>query len=52
MNPVFWLLVVLVLVGVWFALRPLFRGIGNSTAKTLDKTKETMFNEDEKETKE
>ncbi|WP_298069683.1 hypothetical protein [uncultured Mailhella sp.] len=28
MNPVFWLLVVLLLVLIWFALGPLFKAIG------------------------
>ncbi len=45
MNPVFWLLVALILVFIWFALSPIFRKIGNLIFNKIDKTKKEMFNE-------
>lgn len=48
MNPVFWLLVILVLVGVWFALTPLFRLLGRTTLKNIFKAKEQMSDENQK----
>ena len=48
MNPVFWFLVILALVGVWFALTPVFRYIGKTTRNKIDKTKEVISTEDTK----
>lgn len=43
MNPVFWFLVILALVGVWFILTPIFKHIGKSTSHMVDKAKKEMF---------
>lgn len=47
MNPVFWLLVILALVGVWFILTPMFKHIGKSTTDMVDKAKKEMFDDNE-----
>ena len=46
MNPVFWFLVILALVGVWFILTPIFKRIGKSTTGMVDKAKKEMFDDD------
>ena len=44
MNPVFWLLVIIALVGAWFAASPFFKKIGEMVLGTKD-----IFENDEKE---
>lgn len=51
MNPVFWLLVILVLVGIWFTLTPVFRLLGRTTLKNIFKAKEQMSDEEKIEDK-
>lgn len=48
MNPVFWFLVILALVGVWFALVNLFRPLGKIILRNFSKVKEQMSDENEK----
>lgn len=48
MNFVFWLLVILALVGIWFLLTPFFRFIGESASNAVTKVNETMFETGEK----
>lgn len=45
MNPVFWFLVILALVGVWFALVNLFRPLGKAFLRNVFKAKEQMSDE-------
>ena len=40
MNPFFWLLVLAGAVGLWFALRKLFIGIGTRASGLVDETAE------------
>lgn len=48
MNPVFWFLIILALVGVWFALTPVFRYMGRIVKNKINKTKEIISIEDNK----
>ncbi len=47
MNPVFWVIVILLLVGLWFLLTPLFRALGNWFTNLTDNANKTMFDEEE-----
>lgn len=50
MNPVFWFLVIVALIGAWFALTPLFKKIGDMITGATDNAVKQMFDdEDEKE---
>ena len=42
MNPFFWLLVLAGAVGLWFALRRLFIGIGTRASVLVDETAEIL----------
>lgn len=42
MNPFFWLLVLAGAVGLWFALRRLFIGIGTRASGLVDETAEIL----------
>ena len=42
MNPFFWLLVLAGAVGLWFALRKLFIGIGTRASGLVDETAEIL----------
>ena len=42
MNPFFWLLVLAGAVGLWFALRNLFIGIGTRASGLVDETAEIL----------
>ena len=42
MNPFFWLLVLAGAVGLWFALRKLFIGIGARASGLVDETAEIL----------
>ena len=42
MNPFFWLLVLAGAVGLWFALRKLFSGIGTRASGLVDETAEIL----------
>ena len=42
MNPFFWLLVLAGAVGLWFALRKLFIGIGIRASGLVDETAEIL----------
>lgn len=46
MNPVFWLLVVLVLVFIWTILIPFFRIVGKVIFSIMDRLDKTMFDYD------
>lgn len=46
MNMVFWLLVMMAIVIVWFALRKVFIHIGRYINKVLTDTKEILESED------
>ena len=51
MNPIFWLLVILVLVCLWFSATFMFKGLGGFLGKIFYDTLETMKeteNEEEK----
>ena len=39
MNIVFWGAIVLLAVAIWFCLRPLFQGVGETILDLLDDTK-------------
>lgn len=45
MNPVFYLLLILALVGAWFILAPIFRSIGGFFSGISDNAKNHMFDE-------
>ena len=47
MNPVFWLIVILVLVAIWFGLTVLFRPLGGLLYKIFNDTYETINKVDE-----
>lgn len=47
MNPAFWLLVILALVGVWYLLSPIFRSIGAFFIGMNDNAKKHMFDYDD-----
>lgn len=49
MNPVFWFIVILLLVALWFVLVPVFRAIGGMFNKVTDNANKTIFDEDEGE---
>lgn len=42
MNPFFWLLVLAGAVGLWFALRKLFIGIGTRSSGLVEETAEIL----------
>lgn len=42
MNPVFWLIVILVLVGIWFGLTAFFKPVGGYLYKVINDTKEVI----------
>jgi hypothetical protein len=42
MNPVFWLIVILVLVGIWFGLTALFKPLGGYLYEIFNDTKEVI----------
>lgn len=42
MNPFFWLLVLAGSVGLWFALRKLFIGLGTRASGLVDETAEIL----------
>lgn len=46
MNIVFWFCILLLLIGIWFALRPLFVTIGTTFKNEIKEAKESM--EDDK----
>lgn len=45
MNPVFWLVAILALVGIWFMLSSAFKGVGGFAVKQVDKAKKEMSDE-------
>lgn len=47
MNPVFWLLVIVVAVILWFIISPVFNSLGRNAFKKWDKTVEILNKEDE-----
>ncbi len=49
MNPAFWIIVVLLLVGAWFMLAPLFRSLGNWVTNLTGNTNKIMFGEGKEE---
>lgn len=49
MNPIFWILVILVLVALWFLLNFTFRKIGKICIKIFDKTKKQLNIQERKE---
>lgn len=46
MNPVFWLLIILVLIGIWFAMSRYFKSIGETLKDTWEETKEDIMDND------
>ncbi len=42
MNPVFWVLIILAIVGLWFILAPIFRGIGKIILKIFKRAKDEI----------
>lgn len=46
MNIVFWGAIGLIVVAVWFALRPTFQGIGGTVLDLLDDTKSEIRGDD------
>ena len=52
MNPVFWLIVILVLVGIWFGLTAVFKPVGGYLYKVINDVNEVINEvEDEEESK-
>lgn len=51
MNPVFWILVAIVLVGLWFIISPVFNWLGRKIFKKLDKTAEILNKQEQIERK-
>ena len=47
MNPMFWLAIILALIGVWFALTPVFNSIGSAFTNMINRTRKTMSDESE-----
>lgn len=46
MNPVFWLMVIVVLVCVWFAAAPAFKELGEIIMDALESAKEEMTDDE------
>ena len=51
MNPFFWLLVLAGAVGLWFALRKLFIGIGDRASGLVDETADILGSDEKIERK-
>ena len=49
MNPVFWLIVILVLVAIWFGMTAIFKPVGNHLYKIFNDTKEVINEVEEEE---
>ena len=49
MNFVFWFAIILILVLFWWGLSSLFKGIGNSAYRELDRIKDDMGVDEESE---
>lgn len=49
MNPVFWLLVILILVCIWFGLAILFKPIGAFLSQIINDTSKIINEEDSEE---
>lgn len=46
MNPVFWLIVILVLICVWFVAAPVFKELGEIIIDAIENAKEEMSNDE------
>lgn len=46
MNPVFWLFVILALVGLWFGLAILFKPVGSFLSQIINDTNKIINEED------